>query len=121
MAIKIIKEPISKNDLQHKNLAAGEWSKFSLAEQLGNVGGEISRALRWQNKDDKSFKNAIARALELLDLTIADSRWKTRLKELVRARELIGDAIFGGKEYGTSLSDLNRYFFHFAFAARVGR
>lgn len=106
---------------QHKNLAAERWSKLSLAEQLGNVGSEINRALRWQNKDDKSFKNAIGRALELLDMTIADSRWRTRLKELVRARELIGDSIFGGREYNTSLDDLNRYFFHFALAARAGK
>lgn len=106
---------------QHKSLAAGDWSKLSLAEQLGNVGSEISRAVRWQNKDDKLFKNAIARALELLDLTIADSRWKTRLKELVRARELIGDAILGGNDYNTLLDDLNRYFFYFAIAARAGR
>lgn len=94
---------------------------MSLAEQLGNVGSEINRALRWQNKDDESFKNAIGRALELLDLTIVDSRWRTRLKELVRARELIGDSIFGGGEYNTSLEDLNRYFFYFALAARAGR
>lgn len=107
--------------VQHKNLAAGEWSRFSLAEQLGNVGSEISRALNWQNKDEKFFKNAIIRALELLDLTLADFRWKTRLKELARARELICDAIFGDKKYNTSLEDLNRYFFHFAVAARVGR
>lgn len=106
---------------QHKNLAIEGWSKLSLAEQLGNVGSEINRAIKWQNKDDRSFKNAICRALELLDLTIADSRWKTRLKELVRARELIGDSISGGKEYNTSLGDLNRYFFYFAFAARAGR
>lgn len=123
MAVKIVKNPISKNKqlVQHKDLAAGNWSKLSLAEQLGNVGSEINRALNWQNKDEKLFKNAGARALELLDLTIADSRWKTRLKELARARELICAAVFGGEEYKTSLDDLNRYFFHFALAARAGR
>jgi len=107
--------------IQHKDLAEGNWSKFSLAEQLGNVGSEISRALNWRNKDEKSFKNAGFRALELLDLTIADRRWKTRLKELARARELVCGAILGDKEYDTSLEDLNRYFFHFAVAARAGR
>ena len=103
MAVKIVKNPISKNKqlVQHKDLAAGNWSKLSLAEQLGNVGSEINRALNWQNKDEKLFKNAGARALELLDLTIADSRWKTRLKELARARELICAAVFGGEEYKT--------------------
>ena len=105
--------------IQHKNLVAGGWQKLSLAEQLGNVGSEISRALNWRDKDQKSYENAIYRALELLDLTISDSRWKNRLKEIVRVRELLCDAVLGGKEYKTSLKDLDRYFFHFAFAARI--
>jgi len=29
--------------------------------------------------------------------------------------------MFGGKEYKTSLKDLDRYFFHFALAARINR
>ena len=66
-------------------------------------------------------QNAIDRAFELLDLTIADSRWRSRLKEIVRTRELLADAMFGGKEYKTSLKDLDRYSFHFALAARINR
>ena len=107
--------------IQHKNLAAGGWQKLSLMEQMGNIGGEVSRALRWQNKDEKLYKNAINRALELLDLTISDPRWQNRLKEIVRTRELLADAMFGGKEYKTTFEDLNRYFFHFAIAARINR
>lgn len=107
--------------IQHKNLAAGGWQKLSLMEQMGNIGSEISRALHWQNRDEKLYKNAINRALELLDLTISDPRWRNRLKEIVRAREVFCDAIYGGKEYKTSLKDLDRYFFHFALAARVNR
>ncbi len=107
--------------VQHKNLAAGGWQKLSLAEQLGNIGSEISRALNWRNKDEKLYINAIYRALELLDLTISDPRWRKRLKEISRVREIFCDATLGGKEYGSSLKDLNRYFFHFAFAARINR
>ena len=107
--------------IQHKNLATGGWQKLSLVEQLGNIGSEISRALTWRDKNQKSYENAIDRALELLDLTIADSRWRSRLKEIVRTRELLADAIFGGKGYKTTFEDLNRYFFHFAFAARVSK
>lgn len=107
--------------IQHKNLAAGGWQKLSLAEQLGNIGSEISRALNWRGKDEKLYENAINRAFELLDLTIVDSRWRSRLKEIVRVRELLADAMFNGKEYKTSLEDLNRYFFHFALATRVNR
>ena len=107
--------------IQHKDLAAGGWQKLSLMEQLGNVGGEINRALNWREKDANLYEGAINRAFELLDMTIADSRWRSRLKEIIRARELLADAIFGGEEYKTTLEDLNRYFFHFAFAARLNR
>lgn len=107
--------------IHHKNLAAGGWQKLSLAEQLGNIGSEVSRALNWRDKDQKSYENAINRALELLDLTINDSRWQNRLKEIVRTRELLCDAMLGGKEYKTSLKDLDKYFFYFAFCARLNR
>lgn len=107
--------------IQHKNLAAGGWQKLSFCEQMGNIGSEINRALNWRSKNKKLYKNAIDRAFELLDLTIADLRWRSRLKEIVRTRELLADAMFGGKEYKTTFEDLNRYFFHFALAARVNR
>ncbi len=106
-------------NFQHKDLAAGKWKELSLLEQLANIGSETSHALNWRDKDRESYENAVYRALELLDLTISDPRWKNRLKEIVRARELLCDAILGGKEYKTSLKDLDRYFFHFAFAARL--
>lgn len=106
---------------RHKNLAGGKWRDFSLVEQMGNIGSEVSRALRWKDKDQKIFENAMFRALELFDLTIQDSRWRWRLKELIRARELLCDAFFGGVRYGSSLEDLERYFFTFAVGAGIYR
>lgn len=107
--------------IHHGALADGRWRRLTLAEQMGNVGSEVSRALRWQGRDRALFESAMERALELLDLTIEDPRWRHRLKEPVRARELLCDALFGGKEYGSSLADLNRYFFQFALSARAQR
>ena len=92
-----------------------------LVEQLGNVGSEVSRAYRWQEKDPQACERAFHRALELLDLTIGDSRWKGRRKELTRVREFLCDAMLGGSEYGSDLSSLDRYFYHFAVAARANR
>jgi len=106
---------------QHASLAAGRWSTLSLLEQLGNVGSEVGRAARWQNKDKGRFEGAFARALELLDLTIADARWQGRCKELLRARELLGDSYCGGNAYQTTFADLERYFSFFAYAARSNR
>lgn len=103
----------------HKNAALGHWSDFSLEEQLGNIGSEVARAATWQGKDEKNFQGAVDRALELFDLTLEDPRWKGRLFEVARARELFCAASLGHEEYNTSLADLNNYFLFFALAARA--
>ena len=103
----------------HKDLAGGRWFGLSLAEQLGNIGSEVSRARLAQGKDDARFQRASDRALELFDLTLADPRWRGgRLKEVGRAREVFCDAMLGGKEYHSTLGDLDRYFMQFALVAR---
>ena len=94
------------------------WFTLSLADQLGNIGSEVGRAAKWQGKDEKSFWGAVARALELLDLTREDARWKKRRPELDRAREVVADAILGGREYGSRLADLEPYFMRFALFTR---
>ena len=104
---------------QHRTLAAGGWSRLSLAEQLGNIGSEVERALQWREKDQKLYRGAVSRVFELLDFTIRDARWRTRLKELMRVREVLADAVLGGKEYKSSLEDIEGYFFQFALAARI--
>lgn len=106
---------------RHQDMAAGRWGAFSLAEQLGNVGSEVGRMLRWTGRDERLVVGAFERALELLDLTLADPRWRHRLREIARARELLCDAAAGGNEYGTTLEDLDRYFLAFAVAARANR
>ncbi len=106
---------------RHRDLAAGRWGQLLLAEQLANVGSEVGRMLRWRGRDERLMTGAFDRALELLDLTLADPRWRDRLREIARARELLCDAAAGGSEYGTRLEDLDRYFLAFAVAARGSR
>ena len=108
-------------EIVHRDLAAGRWGQFSLAEQLGNVGSEVGRMLRWRGRDERLMAGAFDRALELLDLTLADPRWRERLREIARARELLCDAAGGGRAYGTTLEDLDRYFLAFAVVARHNR
>lgn len=102
----------------HQVLAGGGWQKLPLAEQMGNIGSEVSRAGNWQEKDEKIFRSAVDRALELFDLTLEDPRWRGRLREIARAREVFADAVTGGKEYKSSLRDLLPYFDEFALMAR---
>jgi hypothetical protein len=107
----------------HPDLAAGRWFTFSLAAQLGNVGSEYERALRWKERGDEvRFEHAFARMLELVDLTIADPRWKNhRLKELTRLREVICDELCNETREFNSPSDLREYFLYFGILARSER
>jgi hypothetical protein len=105
---------------QHQSLPEGRWFTFSLAEPLGNTGSEVNRVIQ-ARADAKRFDSAVVRALELFDLTLSDSRWRKRLKEIARAREVFCDAAYGHSEYNTTLEDLNTYFFYFALAARSNR
>jgi len=58
-----------------------KWQKLSLAEQMGNTGAEIIRAINWQEKNEaEDAANAAGRAIELIDLMISDSRWQRRQK-----------------------------------------
>lgn len=106
---------------QHASLSAGRWQSLSLMEQLANVGSEVGRVGRWHGTDEAAAERAFVRALELLDLTIQDDRWRGRRKELTRARECLCDARAGGQDYRTTFEGLDRYFLPFATAARTAR
>jgi hypothetical protein len=109
--------------IYHPDLAAGRWCTLSLASQLGNVGSEYERAWRWKQRCDQDrFEPAFARLLELLDLTIADPRWKNhRLKELTRLREVICDELYNDVPEIIHPSDLRKYFLYFGILARSER
>ncbi len=106
----------------HKELAAGGWQRYSLLEQLANIGAEVCRALAYDAKGDTERREkALERGLELFDLTIDDQRWRKRLKEITRAREVVCDYFYGGNQYKSTAESLDRYFMQFAMAARLGK
>ena len=107
----------------HTGLAKGRWTTMSVAEQLGNVGAEVGRAMRAKAQGNAGrFDAALDRALELFDLTLADRRWKLhRLLEIARARETTVDFLLGDNEYGSTVELIDRYFTGFAVAARAAR
>lgn len=100
-------------------LAKGRWFKLTLIEQMANIGSEVIRAISWKQKGDEEYSRlAFERALELLDLTIADPRYKHRLKEICRVREVLCDYFVGDNEYSSTPEQWERYFYAFNFAAR---
>ena len=92
-----------------------KWSQLTLAQQLGNIGSEISRARHWQEHGDAQNREAsVFRALELIDLTIEDSRWKNRLKEITRLREVFCNWYLNKSEYQITPRSLEEYCVNFS-------
>ena len=105
----------------HKDLANGRWFKFSLAEQLANVGSEIERTIIWKKKDINLSNKAFDRAIELLDFTVADPKNKKRLKEILRVREALADHFVFDNEYNSTDEQWQKYFYDFNYAAALQR
>ena len=106
----------------HAELAAGHWSAMTLAEQLGNVGSEVGRAVRAKAQGNEGRMNAaFDRALELFDLTATDPRHAGRRKEVLRAHEVVCDFLAGDNQYHSTAQSLDGYFLPFATAARLRR
>lgn len=107
----------------HKNLfESGRWFTLSLVEQLANVGSDVGRAIRWKAKGDlETSKQAVYRALELIDFTIADPKNKKRLREVVRMREFLADYFFGSNKYGFTDNAWQNYFYYLSYRAALQR
>jgi hypothetical protein len=105
----------------HKNLEPGRWFKFSLFEQLANVGCDVDRSIYWRKQNNMdSCRKAFERALELLDLTIDDPKnRKGKLRELLRVREALIDYFIYDNEYQTDDEFWHSYFFSFNYAAAL--
>ncbi len=104
---------------QYNELASGRWFKMSLAEQMANIGSEVSRALNWQKKERKELSiKAFNRALELLDMTVSSVKKYSTLKELLRVREALIDFFYGVNEFASSEILWRKYFDHFVYLAR---
>ena len=101
---------------------AARWGTMPLVVQLAHVGSEVERAIRaYETGNRRRFDGALARALELFDLTAADNRWRGhRRREILRAREEFCRLFFDPDVPSESAAGLRRYFLAFAVAARNG-
>lgn len=91
-----------------------KWHNYNLAQQFGNIGSEVLRAINREKIGDSiGRQNALERALELVDFTISDQKHLGRLKEIVRLREVLAGNYVGSDYYQVSLNDLNDYLLSF--------
>lgn len=107
----------------HKDLyISGRWFKLSLAEQMANIGSDVGRAIQWRTKEDlEASTQALYRALEQIDFTVADSKNKGRLKEILRMREFLADYFLGNNQYGFTDDAWQQYFYYFGYLAAMQR
>lgn len=105
----------------HKQLAAGKWNELPFFEQMANIGSEVERTIIWRYKNQNYFQKFFDRALELLDLTIADKRNISRLRELTKLRETLVDYFAFTNTFGSSDKKWRNYFLSFNYAARSNR
>ena len=106
---------------QHKQLADGRWFELTFLEQMANIGSDVNRTIIWKDKNSEYSTKSIERALELLDLTIADIKNRMRLKELTRLREILVDYFYFDNIYSSSDKLWENYFFAFNYAARLNK
>ena len=99
----------------HQQLASGRWHQLSLVTQMANIGSEVERAIKWKNQQNQiSFQLAFERMLELIELTVADPKNSKRLKEVLRAREMLVDYLMYNNTYHSTDEQWRKYFYPFA-------
>ncbi len=105
----------------HHENSSVRWQQMSLYEQMGNIGSEVCRAFLFlERKETVSLNNSRLRVLELLDMTLKDSRWmqESKFHELIRLREILIDSLFEKNMYKNTPEMLKTYFLSFAIMAR---
>ena len=99
---------------QHQGLADGGWAEIPFNLQMGNIGSEVSRSLKWKEKgNEKRMNAAIDRALELFDLSMRFNKDHAKLREVCRAREEFCDYFFGDNYFQTNPIKMQQYYDQF--------
>ena len=103
--------------MAHLNFIHGDdvrldWLTRSITYQMGNIGSEVSRSLKWSSNGNTARANkAIDRALELFYFTIeANIENHARLTEILKARDEFCDYFFNNNSYRTDPSKMQRYY-----------
>ena len=100
----------------HSEEAHRDWLSKPIAYQMGNIGSEVSRSLKWSAKGNQARADkAIDRALELFDFTIeSNSKNHARLTEILKAREEFCNYFFDNNSFHTDPVKMQKYYDGFA-------
>jgi hypothetical protein len=71
------------------------WLTLSTRDQLGHVGAELTRA---KLAADDALRGALLeRALQLLDFSLDDPRWRENVLQILTLRDLTAEAYLGAE------------------------
>lgn len=88
------------------------WPNFTLAEQMANIGSEVNRLNSWIKKGKPELaENCAKRAIELIDASLRDPRWKGKEKEFLSLKEAV--EILAKFKEESNAESINRYFLPF--------
>lgn len=104
----------------HTGLTEEKWFSKPLSFQLANIGSEVSRTFNWLKKRQlEAARLAFERGLELFDLTVDDPKNRTKLKEILRSREVFAANYLDSIDDVGKIDDsILKYFDQFAFLYR---
>jgi hypothetical protein len=99
------------------------WSRFTIQEQMGNIGSEVGRSIQaWRTHDEERFNGALYRALDLFDATteLLVAKHSPRTKEVLRSKDQFL-ALFFDNTFEEDSDNIEQYFMQYALAARRDR
>jgi hypothetical protein len=100
------------------------WAKLDIFNQMGNIYSEVGRSFKTQGSaDTQSHNQAVARAIDLFNVTILVlAKIKSpKAKEVSRSKEQFLTLVLDKDAPQQSIQSLDRYFMQFAVAARLKR
>jgi len=100
------------------------WARFTLFEQMGNIGSEVGRTIAARDKSDKqATTTALTRALDLFDATVETllTTHPKRVKEVLRAKDQFLHVIYDEPFNPQESQKVEDYFMQYALAARANR
>lgn len=87
------------------------WFEMPIELQISNIGSEVSRAILWKNRGNSERSAAFCRkAIELLYLSIQDSKNAHRKGELSFCIDELTDYFLGENIYETTDVALQKYY-----------
>ena len=87
------------------------WYDMPVTMQISNIGSEVSRAIRWKNKDNTQRMIMFCeKAIEFLELSISDPKNEHRVQEFEFCIEELKDYFMGNNIYETTDEMLSKYY-----------